>query len=225
MTRTNPTADTAIISQLMSPHLLPTKAVTALVDAVEQQIYQLGEVILDSNPPSLQHEIYWVHTGWVRLLCDIEGQAMTALRLGPGKIFGADDYFLEHPFAYQVIASSPHVEIAKLPIEQLHPFLEQEINWRVHLLRQAQHIEQMIFFKHFTTLRSHSSQELSQWVSHLEEHHIPKEANLRAATPNHAGRFWLRRGKIREASSATSPEINPEINSEKVPVIGSSWGY
>ncbi|MEM8810691.1 MAG: peptidase domain-containing ABC transporter, partial [Cyanobacteria bacterium P01_G01_bin.38] len=52
-----------------------------------------------------------------------------------------------------------------------------------------------------------------------------KEANLRAATPNHAGRFWLRRGKIREASSATSPEINPEINSEKVPVIGSSWGY
>ncbi|MEM9163528.1 MAG: cysteine peptidase family C39 domain-containing protein, partial [Cyanobacteria bacterium P01_F01_bin.4] len=231
MTRINPTAETAIISQLIAPNPLPIKAMTALTDAVEQHSYQLGEVILDSSPTSLQHEIYWVHTGWVRLLCDIDGQAVTALRLGPGKIFGADDYFLEHPFTYRVIASSPHVEIAKLPIQQLHPFLEREINWRVHLLRQAQQIEQLIFFKHFTTLRSHPSQELSQWVPHLEEHRIPEGANLRAATPNHAGRFWLRWGEIQttqanaEVNAGACPEALAEARSGKVPTLGSSWGY
>ncbi|MEO1400794.1 MAG: ABC transporter transmembrane domain-containing protein [Cyanobacteria bacterium J06635_1] len=224
MTQTNPTAETAVISQLIAPNPLPTQAATELATAVKQHSYQLGEMILDGSPTSLQHEIYWVHAGWVRLLCDIDGQAVTALRLGPGKIFGADDYFLEHPFTYRVIASSPHVEIANLPIEQLHPFLEQEINWRVHLLRQAQQIEQMIFFKHFTTLRSHPSQELSQWVPHLEEHRIPQGANLREATPNHAGRFWLRWGEIREASPENKVKGILEARAD-IPTQGSSWGY
>ena len=141
--------------------------------------------------------LYLICRGKVRLVSfDASKQREVSIQLlTAGQTCGGDSLFSEVVVSYRAIAASP-VQIARISLEKLQPWLEKLPSLREHWLNVAQNRQCLLFFKTLTVLRSISSQRLQQLSSYLEEKRIAKGESLAHATPSEAGHFWLRSGKI-----------------------------
>ena len=149
--------------------------------------------------------------GRVRLLVSGGQKEITAERLSEDQCFGADHLIVTQPLEYRAVASSPTVKIAQIPLSVIGSIIEVNSAFRQYWLEQTQIREQLSFFRTSTTLKSHPSHSLSQWIPYLQILKITKGTALSTATPAKSGRYWLRSGII---SGDASP-----------PTVGDSWGY
>lgn len=187
--------------------------------------FQLGDDIVNSVLPTPARDSVHIEPkisdfllvcqGRVRLLgFDANQQReVSALVLEAGETFGADNLFGNEPVAYRAIAASA-VMVARIPIANLEPWLEQLPNLGDYLRQQAIERQCLIFFKTTTELRSLPSHQLRQLLPNLVETRIQKGELLVQATPPATGRFWLRRGQIQSQLGESQP-----------PIVGQSWGY
>jgi ATP-binding cassette subfamily B protein len=180
--------------------------------------FQLGDSLISfesCSPNQVQQEsnsqyLWVVCQGRARLLsfdADKQREVSTQL-LAAGETVGGDSLFCEVFLPYRAIAAGT-VRVARIPLEKLQPFLEQlpelQANWQA----AAQQRQRTLFFKTMTELRSLPTHRLEQLSSYLVEKRIAAGESLSQGTPSAAGRFWLRRGKIRN----------------QPPEISCSWGY
>ncbi len=201
-------------------NLTPEKVAIAkdLSKAFEIFEFQLGDSLISfgsGSPSQVQHEsnsqyLCLVCQGRARLLSfdpDKQREVSTQL-LAEGETIGGDSLFCEVFLPYRAIAAST-VQVARIPLEKLQPFLEQlpelQANWQA----AAQQRQRSLFFKTLTELRSLPGHRLEQLSSYLVEKRIVAGDSLTQATPERAGRFWLRSGKIQN----------------QPPKISCSWGY
>jgi ATP-binding cassette subfamily B protein len=185
--------------------------------------YQIGDCLNDFPDDSANYGqqernsqyFYLVCQGRVRLLSfDADKQREVSVQLLPeGETFGGDSLFCEALLPYRAIAASP-VQIAKISLKKLQPFLERVPELQKKWLAVAQDRQRLIFLKTSTVLRSLPGHRLQQICLYLLERRIAKGESIARAAPSEAGRFWLRKGKIRDRPPETVftwgyPELTP----------------
>ncbi|MEM9088573.1 MAG: peptidase domain-containing ABC transporter [Cyanobacteria bacterium P01_F01_bin.53] len=196
----------------------------AIAQSLEIIDYTLGAEILAYSPPQTtdatttpkigeSSKAYIVCEGRIRLLVDNGNKEITAELLDVDQCFGGDHVLVKRPFAYRAIASSEVVRVAQIPLEVMVSAFGAKTPLYQHWLEQVQTRERIIFFRTLTGLRSQPSQQLSQWMSYLQELEIEPGQSLASSTPVASGRYWLRSG-LTKGKDASLP-----------PVIGDSWGY
>lgn len=181
--------------------------------------YQLGECAYDkseSGEKTVQDEqnaqyLYLVVEGRVRLLSfDPEKEREVSIQvLSEGEMFGGDECFWQNFLGYRAIAAST-VQVARISLEQLSPWLEQLPKLAEQWREVAQYRQTLIFFKTLTELRSLSSSRLEQLLPYIEQKTIPAETPLNEVPE--VGHYWLREGEIETPNASISE-------------MGLSWGY
>ncbi len=179
---------------------------------------QIGDSLSDFLSSSENHSqqeqnsqyLYLICQGRLRLLSfDADKQREVSVQLlTEGETFGSDSLFCEVFLPYRAIAAST-VQVARISLEKLQPFLAIEPELQKKWLAVAQHRQRLIFLKTATVLRSLPSHRLQQICPYLSEKIIAKGESLTQAAPPEAGRFWLRSGKIQNQPSQ----------------VGFAWGY
>ncbi|MEL4894545.1 ABC transporter transmembrane domain-containing protein [Crocosphaera sp. Alani8] len=130
--------------------------------------------------------------------------------LKEGDIFGGDELEKKTSLPYSAIAvGSVPVQVGKISLAQLQPYLEQLPELESHWSTIAQQRQTLIFFKLFGDLGKLSSQQLKQLSPYIQEKRIPKGKGLSSLITKEPSRFWLRRGVIENSSLE----------------IGASFGY
>lgn len=198
---------------------------TLVTQSMEIVDYSLGEEILTNAPNHSLHKradasdwVGIVCAGRVRLLVRGANKEITGELLDVDQCFGGDRTLIDNSFAYRAVASSATVRVAKIPLAVMTSVFEQNDPLRSYWLAQAQVRERIIFFRTLTSLRSHPSRPLAQWMPYLQVVNLAAGESLKSATPTAAGRYWLRSGTI---SSANSTDGEGGLS----PITGDSWGY
>jgi ATP-binding cassette subfamily B protein len=237
-----------------------------LIQSIELCNFCLGDEIVLYAPSNEHHyssdslncsahneqtdlDLYLIWQGRVRLLCQSPDQQreVSALLLESNDFFGSDRLVSPNTpnichdsfFSYRAVAASP-VQIVRFPGKTLSLLLQKYPQLQSVLLHQAQYRERLIFFKTRTALRSLSSHQLRQFVVHVTEETIASGMPLATSTPDDAGHFWLRQGKIRTTvdhgvdqvdrvnrTGDQTKELNHSSNSNHLnpPNIGDDWGH
>ncbi|WP_293152611.1 MULTISPECIES: ABC transporter transmembrane domain-containing protein [unclassified Microcoleus] len=158
---------------------------------------------------------YLVCQGRVRLLAIEASQqqevSVTVLELGA--VFGTDDVFIASGLPYRAIAAGT-CQLACINAAKLQLVIEEFPQLQQHLQQEFQQIQQLIFFKTQTDLRSlKSHQQQLLWphlLPSLEETRIAAGVSLVEHCQKTTNHFWLRSGKIQ---------------GQAPPIIGSHWGH
>ncbi|MGB7088240.1 MAG: cysteine peptidase family C39 domain-containing protein, partial [Phormidesmis sp.] len=187
----------------------------AITQSIEITEHVLGEQILAYDPQQIASSldlptVAIVCKGHVRLLVHNGHREITAELLEVDRCFGGDHILVDRPFAYRAVASGEGTRVAKIPLTIMVEGFDSSQQLRNDWLKQAQVRERLSFFKIHSSLRSHTSHQLSQWMPLLQTVSLAKGKNLASETPANAGRYWLRSGEIAGDSS---------------PALGDSWGY
>ena len=179
--------------------------------------FKLGEQIASfprrapetAQAQSEQEEFYLICQGRVRLVSRNSRQQreVSVKLLHPGDCFGADSQWSEISWSYEAIAAASPVQVARISLAQLTPWLAKVSQLDHYCRSQTQHRQALIFYKTFTELSSVSSRRLQQLLPYLKERQIAAGESL--GSVGQSARFWLRRGQIRDSSLD----------------IGSCWGY
>ncbi len=178
---------------------------------------QLGNSLIiypGSSSNSVRQEqnaqyLFLVCEGRLRLLGfdpDKQREVSTNL-LAEGAIVGGDSIWCKISLPYKAIAAST-VRVARISLEKLKPFLEKLPELGAKWQSETQERQKSIFFKTLTELRSISSHRLKQLLPYLVEKRIAGGEPLNQSDEE-TGRFWLRRGQIKERRLE----------------IGDSWGH
>ncbi len=195
--------------QQIQPFSAPEQMISSFSQAFDSLEFGLGETLM-SLDSGHQADCFLVCQGRVRLLgYDASKQREVSIQvLTEGETLGGESLWQGNPLPYRAIAASP-VRLARIPLDQLQPWLERFPNLHQTWLAAVQHRQALIFFKTLTVLRSLSSHRLQPILLHLSEKRIAAGEYLSEATPADTGHFWLRQGKV-----------------ENSPLeIGSSWGH
>ncbi|MDJ0574614.1 MAG: cysteine peptidase family C39 domain-containing protein [Xenococcaceae cyanobacterium MO_234.B1] len=197
------------ILQLLSETLKLTHKNAKLVSDLSQSFeiidLPLGECLLSlpiSLPNYVQNEhnceyFYIVCQGRVRLL-SFEGKKnreVSVQLLTEGETFGGDFVFCDSPLPYRAVAASA-VQVARINLQQLKPWLEVLPELRENWLGAAQTRQRLLFFRTLPFLGSLSSQQVQKLLAYIEEKRIPAGEYLARTIPGETGLFWLRKGKI-----------------------------
>jgi HlyB family type I secretion system ABC transporter len=158
---------------------------------------------------------YLVCQGRVRLLAVEASQqqevSVTVLELGA--VFGTDDVFIASGLPYRAIAAGS-CQLARINCAKLQLILKEFPQLQQHLQQKFQQIQQLIFVKTQTDLRSlepHQQQLLwPHLLPYLEESRISAGVSLAEHCQKTTNHFWLRSGKIQ---------------GQAPPSIGSHWGH
>jgi ATP-binding cassette subfamily B protein len=187
-------------------------AIAASNHSLDVSNYQLNQ-----SPNSVQgkHDdaIYLICQGHVRLIATdpSKDREVSVSLLEAGEMFGGDRHWTSlEPLPYQAIAASP-VSVARLTLNTLKPWLEKFPQWREELQTTTQQRQRLIFFKTQTELRRLTSSQLRELLPQISERQIPAQTQLKTATPQSNGRYWLYQGEI--------------TGTESLPQRGQSWGY
>ncbi len=199
--------------------------VAKLNTAFEICEFQLGDEITQYQTPDninnlveqaqSDRNFYLICQGRVRLLAveASQQQEISAVVLELGAIFGTDSLFIESGLPYRAIAAGT-CEIARINAVKLQLVLEEFPQLQQHLQQEFQQIQQLIFFKTQTDLRSlppHQQQLLwPQLLPYTEESRIPAGVSLAEHCQKSTNHFWLRSG---------------QIQGQTPPIIGSNWGH
>ncbi len=218
--------------------------------------FQLGDSLMihpDSSPNSDRQQensqyFFLVCEGQLRLLgFDVDKQREVSTHLlAEGATFGGDYLWCKIFLSYKAIAAGT-VQVARISLEKLQPFLEKLPLLRAKWQSEAQERQKLIFFKTLTEFRSISSHRLKQLSPYLLEKRISAGEPL-AQADEETGRFWLRSGQIKNqmfeiGSSRGYPEAishgwvaqtdvlvyqlspkNWQIFSEIAPMLVNAWG-
>jgi ATP-binding cassette subfamily B protein len=204
---------------LEQKQLTPNKV--ELLNYLNQQVelleFQLGDRLLvypDFSPNSVVDEqnsqqFFWVCGGKLRLLSfdAYKRREVSTHILTEGSTIGGDSLWCGTCLSYSAIAAS-EVRVARISLAKLQPFLKKLPELQTKCRTEARERQQLIFFKTLTELRSISSHRLKEISPYLVEKQIAAGEPL-AGTDGETGRFWLRRGQIKEQKLE----------------IGSSWGF
>lgn len=190
--------------------------------------FQIGDIIHDSrtsilNDQTVSNEqnvssdtnLYMVCQGRVRLIEHQTNQSRSqSLQVvDDGGTFGADPIFCSTALPYQAIAASP-VQIVRVAIAQVLPWLEQVPKLREHLQQQAMLRERLIFFKSFTSLKTLTSQAIQNLLPYLVEISVSAGEPITQLQACNSGHFWIRAGEIDSLESGFP-----------APAMGGNWGY
>jgi HlyB family type I secretion system ABC transporter len=187
--------------------------------------FQLGDEITQYQTPDNTNNLveqaqsdrnfYLVCQGRVRLLAVEASQqqevSVTVLELGA--VFGTDDFFIASGLPYRAIAAGS-CQLARINCAKLQLILKEFPQLQQHLQPEFQQLQQLIFFKTQTDLRSlepHQQQLLwPHLLPYLEETRIAAGVSLAEHCKKNTNHFWLRSGKIQ---------------GQAPPSIGSDWEY
>lgn len=213
------------IQQLLEEIGAEPTLVEQLNAACEIYDFQLGDEItkyqnLDSDSYSIDkkqidNNCYLVSQGRVRLLVvsATKQEEISAVILEVGEIFGTDNLFIENGVAYRAIAVGT-CQMARIDVVKLQSILEKCPQLQHHLQAQFQRRQWLIFFKTQTELGTLAPQQQQilwpQLLPYIEETRIPAGVSLAQQYQKVKSHFWLRSG---------------QIQGEKPPIIGSSWGH
>ncbi|WP_107669136.1 ABC transporter transmembrane domain-containing protein [Cyanothece sp. BG0011] len=156
--------------------------------------------IADNNGHN--QDIYVICQGQVRLVSfQTNKQRNVSLQLlQAGDMFGGDGLGNQKSWAYGAIAvGSVPVQVAKLSLTQLQPYLEKLPKLKNHLVTLAQQRQTLIFFKRFTNLGNLPSLRLQQLLPYLQFKQIQAGDNLADWVQQQPSRFWLCQGIIKNA--------------------------
>ncbi|MGI0488029.1 cysteine peptidase family C39 domain-containing protein [Pantanalinema rosaneae CENA516] len=188
--------------------------------------YDLGDTVKIYDTPNLtlqsvcnghlKGDFYIVCHGQVRLLSHHNPplKPSSVAVLVEGETFGADHLFCATPLPYKAIAASPQVQVVRIAIATLVPWLEQLPTLKEQLQHHAVQREQLIFFKTLTNLKVVPSRLIHGFLSYLVEVSVPANTLLTTSEPYQSGYFWLRQGEIQSLDHATM-----------LPEVGSGWYY
>ncbi|MEM7769549.1 MAG: peptidase domain-containing ABC transporter [Cyanobacteria bacterium P01_A01_bin.37] len=179
--------------------------------------FELGHSISpEKSDTSIRHDslsdLYVLCQGTVRVLCQPAAQARecTVQRLEPGSVFGADQFFIDHPLSYRAIAASS-CQILIIPRDELQKWVEENQSLREFLTSLVKIRQQILFFRLFTDLHGLPSNKLKQLTSYLNEQTIPQNTIISGVCQPNTGCFWLRDGRI-------------DCQSDPPPIVGTRWG-
>lgn len=126
-------------------------------------------------------------------------QKVSVQILAEGDTFGDDLLFEHEAIAYEANAVTD-VQLARMPLENLKPWLEKVSELRDVWLTTLKQRQSIIFFKTLTMLRSLPSHHLEHLIPLITEEKLPAGQKLAEVTSKSAGRNWLRSGKIENQS-------------------------
>ncbi|MEM9508726.1 MAG: peptidase domain-containing ABC transporter [Cyanobacteria bacterium P01_E01_bin.35] len=177
--------------------------------------FQLGDSLMIESGSSAQSPEPTVESQHFFLICEGRSRLLgfdvdkrrevSANLMAEGATFGGEALWCQTFFPYKVVAAGK-VQIAKIPLKNLTPFLrklpELERRWR-HMAQQHQ---KLIFLKTLTQLRALPSHRIKQLLPYLETTKI--NAGSKVVTDKSTARFWLSQGRINEENLK----------------VGDSWG-
>ena len=223
--------DSDYYRQKLIEHLKLTSIPARIAEKISQVFdfhqLELGECLnsrINSSEKTVHYEqfteinqyFYVICQGRIRLLSvDVDKQREVSTQLlETGEIVGGECLLETSPLTYRAVVASEVVEVAKIDLNQLEPWLEKLPQLKAKWVQQAQTQQNLIFFKTLTQLRSLPSYQLRQLIPYFKLTPITAGKNLYQVNSADPGRWWLCQGQIQALN-----------NSEQLPTIGGSWGY
>jgi ATP-binding cassette subfamily B protein len=197
--------------------------------------FELGDELLNPSPTGINKDnikyFYLIIKGQIRLLVfDRHRQRpVSTAKLSEGDSLGGDLLFgkqylsSEDYISYQAKAAQK-VKVARIRLEKLRAWLEKLPNLREQWGLATQKNQRLFFFKTRTNLNFIASHRLEPLLPFLKELIIPPGKSLAAIVAQKPGRFWLRRGKIKDGKESEQ-NAEPSTPAYKPPQVGFSWGY
>ncbi|MDJ0599837.1 MAG: peptidase domain-containing ABC transporter [Crocosphaera sp.] len=147
----------------------------------------------------IDQDVYIICQGQVRLISfqTNKQRNVSICLLKEGDIFGGDGLGNQISWSYSAIAvGSVPVQVAKISMAQLQPYLKKLPELETHLATLAQQRQTLLFFKLFTNLGTLSSLRLQQLLPYIQNKRIQAGENLASWERKQPGRLWLSQGVI-----------------------------